>query len=204
MSTLFDEISGLQAANEQRERAIQDVKRRLREELHVTDEELQQMHESFEEGLQELRRESESLEQKISAATQQKTRKEERRNQGPLGHPDLIAITLMEIPQTLFCLILPFLVQMRSKWRHPIQIINAVMQAYGAVVYFLVPYLRGSWWIDFQSKDISEHFIFVYSLNGLWIVVPTILIIQSCFAIVNNLRDEPTAKSAQAAKIKKN
>lgn len=111
----------------------------------------------------------------------------------PPQHPDLVAITLFEIPQTLLCFILPFLIQSGSKWRHPLQIINAMMQAYGAVIYFAVPYLRGTWWTDFHSKDMMEHWLGVYALNGLWIIVPTLLILQSCFAIVGSLPNPPSA-----------
>jgi cholestenol Delta-isomerase len=126
-------------------------------------------------------------------------------NQGAVpGHPDLIAITLFEIPQTLLCAILPIMVQLGSKWRHPLQIINAMMQAYGTVIYFAVPYLSGKWTTVFHTTDPIELWLGVYLLNGLWIIVPTLLIIQSSLAIARAMSAQSSTQKAAIAQKKKN
>jgi cholestenol Delta-isomerase len=100
--------------------------------------------------------------------------------------------------------ILPIMVQLGSKWRHPLQIINAMMQAYGTVIYFAVPYLSGKWTTVFHTTDPIELWLGVYLLNGLWIIVPTLLIIQSSLAIARAMSAQSSTQKAAIAQKKKN
>jgi len=119
--------------------------------------------------------------------------------------PTIVALSLSELPEAIFCYLCIYLIQTGSRWRHPLQLLAAAWQFYGTFIYFAVPYISGTWNTVFDCST-TEFLTYVVGLNGcvflclqytfkilltlsypysLWFVVPGVLMVQSLLAIAS-------------------
>jgi hypothetical protein len=76
------------------------------------------------------------------------------------------------------CFLLVWAIQKGKAWRHKLQLVLCTAQFYGTVLYFVAPMMQGTWSRQ-MTHDPLELWIFVVALNGLWMIVPGIMIVQS-------------------------
>ncbi|EGC39021.1 hypothetical protein DICPUDRAFT_91317 [Dictyostelium purpureum] len=98
--------------------------------------------------------------------------------------PMVVFFCFMELVQGACCFILALCVIKEAKIRHALQIFLCSIQGLGTVFYFITPYIYGVW-NEQISSDPFELWVYVVGLNGLWLLVPIILTIQSFIAISN-------------------
>eukprot|EP01132_Coremiostelium_polycephalum_P004820 gene4820-6008_t len=99
-----------------------------------------------------------------------------------VAEPMVVFFCFLELVQGAFCFLLALLVVVESRYRHALQILLSSLQALGTVFYFITPYIYGRW-EEYISSDPFELWVYVVGLNGLWLLVPIILILQSFSAI---------------------
>jgi cholestenol delta-isomerase len=95
-----------------------------------------------------------------------------------VNDPLVIYVCYTEMVLGPLCFLLLWLVQRRSPMRHRVQILLCTAQFYGTVLYFVMPVVQGTWGAV-MTHDLTELLIFVIGLNGLWMVVPGLMIWQS-------------------------
>eukprot|EP01111_Echinosteliopsis_oligospora_P013694 TRINITY_DN497_c0_g1_i1.p1 TRINITY_DN497_c0_g1~~TRINITY_DN497_c0_g1_i1.p1 ORF type:complete len:239 (-),score=34.80 TRINITY_DN497_c0_g1_i1:7-669(-) len=101
-----------------------------------------------------------------------------------MSEPMVVFFCWTELVEGILCFVLVYLIEKRSLYRHPLQIVCATAQAYGAVFYFLTPVIYGNWATTI-TKDTYEFVVYVLLLNGIWCLVPILLIIQSFETLVH-------------------
>ncbi|GAM21876.1 hypothetical protein SAMD00019534_050510 [Acytostelium subglobosum LB1] len=99
-----------------------------------------------------------------------------------IADPMVVFFCFMELVQGTSCFLLVLSVIFQSAYRHALQIFLCSLQALGTVFYFITPYIYGEW-DQLISSDPFELWVYVVGLNGLWLLVPIIMIIQSFIAI---------------------
>ncbi|XP_071960164.1 3-beta-hydroxysteroid-Delta(8),Delta(7)-isomerase-like [Antedon mediterranea] len=75
------------------------------------------------------------------------------------------------------CFLIMYAFLNNAAYRHPLRIIVSLGQLYGTIAYFMVEWLDG-----FTHGPFGDPFYFWFyfiSMNSFWIVIPTLLIIQS-------------------------
>jgi hypothetical protein len=92
--------------------------------------------------------------------------------------PLVIFICYTEFVLGPLCFYLVYLIQTGSAYRHRVQILLCTAQFYGTVLYFFAPMLQGTW-DRVMTHDPLELWAFVIILNGLWMIVPGAMIVQS-------------------------
>src|SRR6185436_2870824 len=92
--------------------------------------------------------------------------------------PLVIFICYTEFLLGPMCFLLVWMIHKGSAYRHRLQLVLCTAQFYGTVLYFVAPMLQGSW-SRVMTADAFELWMFVIGLNGLWMIVPAILIYQS-------------------------
>lgn len=97
--------------------------------------------------------------------------------------PVILLITQVELLMGPACLLLVALIARRSPYRHPVQLMLCTAQIYGTYVYFFTPIYRGDWSVT-MTHELFDLWTYVIFLNGLWIVIPALLIVQSLRAVV--------------------
>jgi hypothetical protein len=76
------------------------------------------------------------------------------------------------------CFFLVWMIQKGNAYRHRLQLILCSAQFYGTVLYFVMPMVQGTW-SRVMTADPLELWVFVIILNGLWMIVPGIMVYQS-------------------------
>eukprot|EP01113_Clastostelium_recurvatum_P009374 TRINITY_DN1450_c0_g1_i1.p1 TRINITY_DN1450_c0_g1~~TRINITY_DN1450_c0_g1_i1.p1 ORF type:complete len:235 (-),score=65.83 TRINITY_DN1450_c0_g1_i1:51-692(-) len=99
-----------------------------------------------------------------------------------ISDPMVVFFCFTELVEGVLCFLLIALILNNSKYRHPVQIVCCTAQAFGTVFYFITPILYNTW-DTVMTKDPFELWVYVIILNGLWMVVPGAMIIQSFNAI---------------------
>ncbi|EGG18738.1 putative 3-beta-hydroxysteroid-Delta(8),Delta(7)-isomerase [Cavenderia fasciculata] len=99
-----------------------------------------------------------------------------------IADPMVVFFCFLELVQGAACFILALFVVQQSKYRHALQIFLSALQGLGTVFYFITPYIYGKW-DELISSDPFELWVYVVGLNGLWLLIPIILTIQSFIAI---------------------
>ncbi len=92
--------------------------------------------------------------------------------------PLVIFICYTEFILGPLCFFLVWLIQKGSPFRHRVQLVLCTAQFYGTVLYFVAPMLQGTW-SRVMSHDPFEVADFVVGLNGLWMLIQGIMIVQS-------------------------
>jgi cholestenol delta-isomerase len=95
-----------------------------------------------------------------------------------ISDPFPIALGYVEIVQGAACFWLGWAIQTGHRFRHPVQLILTSTQLYGTIYYFALPIAAGKW-SEWMTHDPFELWVYVILLNGLWVVVPLLLMIQS-------------------------
>lgn len=102
-----------------------------------------------------------------------------------VSDPMVIFFCWTELVEGILCFALIGLVLSGSKYRHPMQIMCSTAQFYGTIIYFIAPIIYGNW-DQVMTADKFELWVYVIALNGLWMVVPGLLIIQSFVALTRS------------------
>jgi hypothetical protein len=92
--------------------------------------------------------------------------------------PLVIFICYTEFILGPLCFLLVYLIHKGSAYRHRVQILLCTAQFYGTVLYFLAPVVQHSW-DRVMTHDAFELWVFVIILNGLWMIVPALMVFQS-------------------------
>jgi hypothetical protein len=96
--------------------------------------------------------------------------------------PVVLFICYCEFVMGPACLVLAWLTQRQHPMRHAFHLMLATAQFFGTAFYFCVPVVAGSW-DAVMTHDPLELIVFVFILNGIWMVVPAIIIAQSLRAL---------------------
>ncbi|KAN0043321.1 hypothetical protein ACTA71_010969 [Dictyostelium dimigraforme] len=111
--------------------------------------------------------------------------------------PMVVFFCFMELVQGVSCFLLVACVITQARVRHALQIFLCSIQGLGTVFYFITPYIYGLWEQQISS-DPFELWVYVVGLNGLWLLIPIILTIQSFIAIHKQFSIvEQTSKDAK-------
>jgi cholestenol Delta-isomerase len=92
--------------------------------------------------------------------------------------PLVIFICYTEFILGPLCFFLVYLIHKGSAYRHRVQILLCTAQFYGTVLYFLAPVVQKTW-ARVMTHDTFELWVFVIILNGLWMIVPALMVGQS-------------------------
>eukprot|EP01133_Synstelium_polycarpum_P015257 gene15257-18063_t len=99
-----------------------------------------------------------------------------------IADPMVVFFCFLELVQGASCFILALFVVLESRYRHALQIFLCSLQALGTVFYFITPYIYGKW-DELITSDPFELWVYVVGLNGLWLLVPLLMIAQSFISI---------------------
>eukprot|EP01034_Spumella_vulgaris_P030276 gene30276-37464_t len=69
----------------------------------------------------------------------------------------------------------------RASWRHVLQVIICVAELYGGWMTFAPEWIEGS--PNLNGSDFNLLWIYLVFMNGLWVVVPALLLWDSCARI---------------------
>lgn len=94
------------------------------------------------------------------------------------AEPTVVFICFTEAVLGPLCLLVAWLIQTGSALRHPLQLLLCTAQFYGTVLYFTHPIVSGTW-SSVMTHDPFELWVFVLLLNGIWMVIPGLMIAQS-------------------------
>jgi cholestenol Delta-isomerase len=114
-----------------------------------------------------------------------------------VSDPLVVFFCWTELVEGVFCFVLAYFIQTNSPYRHPFQLLISTAQFYGTILYFLGPVIYNNW-NTVMTSDPFDLYVYVVFLNGLWMLVPGLLIIQSFKAIANTLgqkRGPPSKKN---------
>eukprot|EP00003_Mantamonas_plastica_P019227 TRINITY_DN314_c0_g3_i1.p2 TRINITY_DN314_c0_g3~~TRINITY_DN314_c0_g3_i1.p2 ORF type:complete len:183 (+),score=57.16 TRINITY_DN314_c0_g3_i1:462-1010(+) len=99
------------------------------------------------------------------------------------------------------CILAGYFLATGSSWLHVTQLTVSLFQIYGDILYF------GTEWLDNFSHVDQSHWLYtmVYFLflNGLWILIPGMLVIQSVNAIVSAFNDQKKLAALDTKESKK-
>ena len=98
--------------------------------------------------------------------------------------PVVISIEIATVFMGVLCLFMIYGVYQRSSWRHPLQIIICVAELYGGWMTFAPEWLDGS--PNLNGTDPILLWIYLVFMNGLWVVIPLLLLWDS-FARLSNV-----------------
>ncbi|KAF2074486.1 hypothetical protein CYY_004191 [Polysphondylium violaceum] len=118
-----------------------------------------------------------------------------------IADPMVVFFCFLELVQGAFCFILALAVIKQANCRHALQIFLSALQGLGTVFYFITPYIYGKWQEQISS-DPFELWVYVVGLNGLWLLIPIILTIQSFVAITKQFAVSAPVPAKQQRKPK--
>lgn len=91
--------------------------------------------------------------------------------------PNIISIEILTVGMGLLCLMQVYGCFFKTKWRHPLQIIICVSELYGGWMTFCPEWVEGS--PNLNSSDPVLLWIYLVFMNGLWVVIPALLLWDS-------------------------
>jgi hypothetical protein len=91
--------------------------------------------------------------------------------------PVVISIEMATVLMGVLCLFMIYGVLKRASWRHPLQIIICVAELYGGWMTFAPEWLDGS--PNLNGTDPILLWIYLVFMNGLWVVIPLLLLWDS-------------------------
>jgi hypothetical protein len=91
--------------------------------------------------------------------------------------PNVISIEILTVCLGVLCLLQVGAVLCRTKWRHPLQIIICTAELYGGWMTFCPEWVEGS--PNLSGKDPVLFWIYLVFMNGLWVVIPALLLWDS-------------------------
>lgn len=91
--------------------------------------------------------------------------------------PTVISIEIATVLVGLLCAVQVYGVYKRTAWRHPLQIIICTAELYGGWMTFAPEWLDGSPNLD--GSSFSLFWIYLVFMNGLWVVLPLLLLWDS-------------------------
>lgn len=94
------------------------------------------------------------------------------------AEPTVVFICFTEAVLGPLCLLVAWLVHKDHPLRHPLQLLLCTAQFYGTVLYFTAPIVAGTW-SQVMTRDPFELWVFVIILNGIWMIIPGLMIWQS-------------------------
>ena len=90
---------------------------------------------------------------------------------------NVISLEILTVGIGILCLLQVWGVWYRSSWRHPLQIIICTAELYGGWMTFAPEWVDGS--PNLEGQDPILFWIYLVFMNGLWVVVPLILLWDS-------------------------
>ena len=97
------------------------------------------------------------------------------------------------------CLLLIAAIRARAWWRHIVQVLLCIPQAYGTLIYFGSAGVKGFAQIN---PDPFNFWVLFTALNGLWVVIPCIMALQS-FAVIGRALRAQASEAGEKRKVKK-
>lgn len=97
--------------------------------------------------------------------------------------PNVISIEIATVLMGVLCFVELYGVMYRSSWRHVLVVIICVAELYGGWMTFAPEWIEGSPNLDGSSFELF--WIYLVFMNGLWVLVPLILLWDSCSRISN-------------------
>jgi hypothetical protein len=97
--------------------------------------------------------------------------------------PTVISLEIVTVFLGFLCVFQLYGIVKRSPWRHVVQVIICVAELYGGWVTFAPEWVEGSPNLD--TSDPVLLWIYLVFMNGLWVVMPIILMWDSVARIVN-------------------
>ena len=91
--------------------------------------------------------------------------------------PNVISIEILTVCLGLLCLLQVGAVLCRTKWRHPLQIVICTAELYGGWMTFCTEWVDGS--PNLNGRDPILFWIYLVFMNGLWVVIPLLLLWDS-------------------------
>jgi len=85
------------------------------------------------------------------------------------------------------CLLLIYALRAKAWWRHMLQVLVCVPQMYGTLIYFVSAGMKG---FESISPEPSQFWGLFFGLNGLWVLIPALLLLQSLGVIGRALRQQ--------------
>lgn len=98
------------------------------------------------------------------------------------AEPTVVFICYTEALLGPLCLLVAWLIERDHPLRHPLQLVLCTAQFYGTVLYFTHPIVSGTW-SAVMTHDAFELWVFVILLNGIWMLIPGLMIWQSLGAM---------------------
>mmetsp|Transcript_6061 Transcript_6061/g.10434 ORF Transcript_6061/g.10434 Transcript_6061/m.10434 type:complete len:174 (+) Transcript_6061:123-644(+) len=93
--------------------------------------------------------------------------------------PTVVSVELITfVLDGILCLALMYAIAKRRPWRHPAQIILCVCELYGGYMTWVPEWLMGS--PNLVTDDKFRAYLYLWFLNAVWVVIPGILLFQSC------------------------
>jgi hypothetical protein len=114
--------------------------------------------------------------------------------------PTIVSLEILTVVLcSLLCLFLIIAIIKRQEgWRHFLQIILSVMELYGGWMTFCPEWLIGS--PSLNTSNPVYLWIYLWLANGIWVVIPGILLWQSAVAMLRAFPKKPKAASATPKK----
>ena len=107
--------------------------------------------------------------------------------------PVVISIEIATVLMGVLCLFMIYGVYHRTAWRHPLQIIICVAELYGGWMTFAPEWLDGS--PNLNGTDPILLWIYLVFMNGLWVVIPLLLLWDS-FARLSHVSFDLSSSSS--------
>lgn len=90
---------------------------------------------------------------------------------------NVISVEIATVIVGILCLFQIYAVATRQSWRHPLQIIICTAELYGGWMTFVPEWIDGSPNLNGSSFELL--WIYLVFMNGLWVLVPLILLWES-------------------------
>ena len=72
----------------------------------------------------------------------------------------------------------------RKPWRHLVQALLSLAELYGGWMTFAPEWVEGSPNLVAQSESLLRFWVHLVFMNGLWVLIPLVLLAESCVQIV--------------------
>ena len=96
------------------------------------------------------------------------------------------------------CLLLIIAIRMKAWWRHLVQVILCLPQMYGTLIYFGSAGVKDNF--ASISSDPVQFWGLFFGLNFLWVLIPFVMLVQSCSVIGRALRDASNMSKSKKQK----
>ena len=108
--------------------------------------------------------------------------------------PNVISIEMLTVFMGVLCLLQVGAVLCRTKWRHPLQIVICTAELYGGWMTFCPEWVEGS--PNLNGQDPILFWIYLVFMNGLWVVIP-ILLLWDSFVRLADIADTNSARLSE-------